>query len=627
MANNMSLKYRRLQDIAELQTKPYPNITLHVQDSDATKACLILTAERYGPMHLTVEFPHNYPLSPPQVRMDSGITHPNIFGDYICASILNTTEGYTSAYTLKGVAIQLLSFFSSDTIEQSGGYYSVNLDEYQGRRSNPVKAHVCRLCQFGLRPRPTATKAPSRSGNSPQSRALAGTPRKGIQRMNVPDEILLAICENLDAEDLWVFAEAWDRIGHVITEFDVIRTRELQCFCLKKDYIEVKLGVGVAVIQRGRIGSFESEFDLLSHQGFYEHGIRSSVHGVPFEHWLPLPISNGHWRKVKGDVKSLLSGLAEIANLGRVEPVWVIYNFMNDIVVKLNQKASQPGTSSYSRFSNSSKSTLTHASEKAIESYFHLFHLLLCLAAEDSSIVQEADKLLRDFASGQTSKQACPNLGHLLVASLISPLDMTDGIRKAIVKEAITRNVVWMLDAKGSNMPELSYMEPSAVSEYRLAKTFEASQTSYRLLMFLNLFRTVAVGNPRKPLTQLRDEAFARHGAPPRGSAKGLADSIKRIHQVSNFPDFLLAMGIGKPGAAWFTNFLRECVQDSIAKGYSKMPITQSQALYLRLMKEPHVEVKQGVQDAHVDPSRLSFFPGNNGGGNHGGRRAGGRRR
>jgi hypothetical protein len=143
--------------------------------------------------------------------------------------------------------------------------------------------------------------------------------------------------------------------------------------------------------------------------------------------------------------------------------------------------------------------------------------------------------------------------------------------------------------------------------------------------MFLNLFRTVAVGNPRKPLPQLRDEAFARHGAPPQGSAKGLADSIKRIHKVSNFPEFLLAMGLGKPSAAWFTNFLRACVQDSIAKGYSKMPITQNEALYLRLMKEPYVEVEQGMQGTYVAASRLSFFPGNVRGDNRGGRGGGGR--
>lgn len=128
--------------------------------------------------------------------------------------------------------------------------------------------------------------------------------------------------------------------------------------------------------------------------------------------------------------------------------------------------------------------------------------------------------------------------------ALISDVEMTDTMIKSIVQEAITRNVVWMLDSKGAGMAELAYLEPTPISEYRLKKTFEASKTSYRLLMFLNLFRKVAEGSPLQPLSVLCDEAFERHGALPRGSAKGLADSIKRIHQVSSFPEFLAHMGI-----------------------------------------------------------------------------------
>ncbi|KAL9012021.1 MAG: hypothetical protein Q9173_003183 [Seirophora scorigena] len=50
--------------------------------------------------------------------MRSTIAHSNIFGDHICASVLNTTEGYTPTYTLKSTNIQLLSFFTSESLEQ-----------------------------------------------------------------------------------------------------------------------------------------------------------------------------------------------------------------------------------------------------------------------------------------------------------------------------------------------------------------------------------------------------------------------------------------------------------------------------------------------------------------------------
>jgi hypothetical protein len=64
--------------------------------------------------------------------------------------------------------------------------------------------------------------------------------------------------------------------------------------------------------------------------------------------------------------------------------------------------------------------------------------------------------------------------------------------------------------------------------------------------MFLNLFRHTAIGTPRKSIQQLRDSAFARHGAPPPGGAKYLADSIKLIRKVDNFNDFFATMGLPK---------------------------------------------------------------------------------
>jgi ubiquitin-protein ligase len=150
------LQKRLLQDISELQTKPYPGIALHIQD-DLKQACLILSRETAAPLHLTINFRERYPLQPPEITIQSKITHPNIYGDYICASILNTKEGYTSAYTLKGICIQLLSFFGSDRIEQEYGglvsleqYASTHLPKRPGIGYPEVQdGFVCNNCGFG----------------------------------------------------------------------------------------------------------------------------------------------------------------------------------------------------------------------------------------------------------------------------------------------------------------------------------------------------------------------------------------------------------------------------------------------------------------------------------------------
>jgi hypothetical protein len=70
-------------------------------------------------------------------------------------------------------------------------------------------------------------------------------------------------------------------------------------------------------------------------------------------------------------------------------------------------------------------------------------------------------------------------------------------------------------------------------------------------------------------------------------------------------------MDIGQVSATWFTKFLRECVEASVKKGYSRMPFSQGHALALRQRKEPGVEVAEGVYALdNVDISRASFFLG-----------------
>jgi len=662
MASSTALRQRLLQDIVELQTKPYPNISIHLQDDQFEKICLVLDVAGYGPMHLTMEIPSTFPLDPPEVQMNSEIIHPNIFGSYICASILNTVEGYTPAYTLKGIAIQLLSFFGSDKIEQSGGGYSFDLNKYRASQHHVRDGYRCEKCKFNTpdpvrthrnsladylsnedfehisdgsesgqgskSPRFRSQNARRKSAQSPRSEGkkivklptseptppytptLSTLTSGALQKANLPDEILLSICENLDYEELMAFARVWPRIASLIPQYDIIRTRELQCFCFKKGYLETELGVGITVENK----AITSEFDLLSLTAFNKHHIRRSVQGKEFDQWLPLPISYGHWRRVNRYLSSALTTVGRQAGLGG-SLVQVVYKFMNDIVVKLNQAAENVGKPvRHYHYREPVQSSLTHASEKAIESYFHLFHLLLCMATAQPSIVASANQLLQSFLSGRTTKSNIPNLGYLLVAALITDIPINSKLLKAVVRETITRNVVWMLKEK----PELAFLETTGThSTYRLRETFRASKTSYRLLMFLNLFRRTAVGSPRtKSLVQLRDEAFSRHGAPPLGSAACLASSIKRIQQIDNFPDFLDAMGIEKGGPVAFCNFLRQTIKDSEKLGYSRMPLSQGQAYALRKFVEGNVPGGEGLGGflaPKMSGPQRSFFPNNRG--------------
>ncbi|RYO78522.1 hypothetical protein DL766_008162 [Monosporascus sp. MC13-8B] len=618
---DLSLLRRRrlLLDIKELTEKPYPNILLHVHDDDLTSACLVLTPANYKPLHLTVRF-QDYPGRPPKVEMDSRVSHPNVFNRYICADVLKEGLGYTPAYTLKGIAIQMLSFFGSESVEQE---YGGNLSLAQYRNNDSAcDEFACDKCGFKALPVPRSDQCdlnlydalggdenldlkglPSHDSAGANGNSIPST--FAIQKL--PNELLLVILDKLeDFEDITRFAKVWPRVSRLIGDYDIIRRRELQCFVTKQTYRVAKLGVGVSV-RKGRIAS---EFDLVSKEAFFTFKVRRSVHNIGFNHWLPLPISRSHWTKTRSDMKRSVVSIKQELRSPSSPYAQPIYHFMNDIVVRLNMVADNVGY-------EPSKSTLRHASEKAIESYFHLFHLLVCMATEDLTMVQDANRLLRNFAEGRRSKADCPSLGHLLIALLISDVEVTDDLVKAIVTEAITRNVVWLLDGRGANMAELSYLEPAPVSAYRLDRTFEGSRTSYRLLMFSELFRRTARPSHKKPLSEVREELFCRHGAPPRGAAGHLAASVRRLHTINDFPAFLREMGLRKvPSAEDFTEVLRQTVVSSMEKGYSTWALTQREALLLRTYYEPEVpmtpEMREWARQHSYDDVMarpISFFP------------------
>ncbi|KAM0329464.1 hypothetical protein ACHAQA_004773 [Verticillium albo-atrum] len=624
-------KQRLLRDLAELQEEPYPYISLHVDESNIYKVCLVLTPPGWVPIHLTAEFSGAYPLMSPNVVTNTTVDHPNVYGDYLCASILNTDAGWTPAYTLKGVAIQLLSFFTSETLEQDYGGAANLLDVRNANRQLP-QDFKCARCQFES-PKWADVKRAHRK-RLRETAALAdlaaATPEPQRQSRQVlkdmPPEILLAIIDHLQFRDLTAFAQAWEPVGDLITRADIIRLREMQCFCTKANFNSAKLGVGVRLRGQGAKKSIESEFDLLSQEAFQQVGVRKSVQGIAFEHWLPLPISQRHWRLVGGEAKAKLTELGAVAGLGSRSTIDVLAAFMNDIVVRLNDHAEEPAPRTDENGHRiwqpedflpgaGVKSTLRHASEKAIESYFHLFHTLVCFATEDRQLVEIANRRIGIFASGQRSKGVCPNLGHLLVYLLISDVEITELLRKDIITEAITRNVVWLFDKRGSNMPELAYLEPDEESRYRLAKTFEGGQTSYRLLMFSELFRRIARPGRDKSLQDVREELFYRHGAPPPGAAAALAAEVRRLHQVDNFFDFFREMGLQKiPSVKCFTAVLRATVKDSMDFGYSCWGLSQETAYTLRQQKERNVGIAAGLETWRIGPHprnlrHVTFFP------------------
>lgn len=45
-----------------------------------------------GVFHLELKFPLSYPNHPPTIRLFNKLSHPNVFGDYICLDMLQQVD-------------------------------------------------------------------------------------------------------------------------------------------------------------------------------------------------------------------------------------------------------------------------------------------------------------------------------------------------------------------------------------------------------------------------------------------------------------------------------------------------------------------------------------------------------
>ena len=123
---------------------------------------------------------------------------------------------------------------------------------------------------------------------------------------------------------------------------------------------------------------------------------------------MPLPISRWHWNLVRKDAGVALATLA-CAKFGYGSAkAEVLYHFMNDVVVQFSRTANQ-----YFEYTFQAKSSLAHASKEAVESYFALFHLLLCIAIEDKDVVEDANSRLNQFPNGQDFQNPLSRFGPL----------------------------------------------------------------------------------------------------------------------------------------------------------------------------------------------------------------------
>ncbi|KAF0972365.1 hypothetical protein FDP41_009268 [Naegleria fowleri] len=290
---------------------------------------------------------------------------------------------------------------------------------------------------------------------------------------SLPQENHLHILSYLNRKDL-------KRVGAVCKLFQTLALSksllvapELICFHSKTTFNEDTLGIGLKMEFRendGVLMNITSPLDLISKHAFYYEGVRKSIWGQPMSKWLPIYINKHH-----GNLSALQMAIQDIyqshpnispktPNLFQWRALDMMSKLMNSIIVEIMKGN-------------------VHASIKALQGYCYFHRWMLFLVQQYPECLSELENQVQNFVKFDQyrHKYACPNLGEFLTKlSVLGPSGLTwNYIRDAVVQEAATRNVLWVL----KQFPHLSNFEGISDSE-RIEKTWQANQVSCKLIMF-----------------------------------------------------------------------------------------------------------------------------------------------
>ncbi len=203
------------------------------------------------------------------------------------------------------------------------------------------------------------------------------------------------------------------------------------------------------------------------------------------------------------------------------------------------------------------------ASEKALEGYVALHHLLLALARAYPVLAKRAGAAARDFVASPAArhKRRCPNLGEFLCLLGAQGDVAWEACARPLLDEAFDRNVLWAIKAH----PELGTDVPRAE---RVSKSFAANTTSLKLLAFQAWFaRNVAQPGGATPsaVLALYDR---RKGVPPASLVRSLHAHCAALRDLRSYDDFFALCGLAPTPEHVVGELLERNLRASARKGY-----------------------------------------------------------
>jgi len=626
----MAWKEQRVaRDIKEVLKNPIEGVDFAVDSSDGRSFWVKLSALD-GPakgttVHLRIELPNNYPSWPPSVRMVSELAHPNVMGGYLCLDMLNgynqgPHRGWTPAYTLRSLLFQLSTFLLYDmNIDQDHGG-SVNRLKYMENRQ---RSHLSLAAKSAGDDQKDRTGRTGEGGEGGGGGGGGGAGDSGAEADAEAHALILSMADRLDLGALETVIAAMSpealqktmRLDpHGMAGITARRawntSNGKQCFCTKKtpEDPECTLSIGVNVERYASDGNVRSVSPSTTFVSLEVASRAMTATAASMEmrdawnerditHFLPVVLNKAHRPRALSALPRALAAILGTSNRECDVPLDLLHVVglaMTTLVAEMmtadTHTAHAARSARYARYARSARSG-RFLSDAGMETFLHLHHLLVSVAAEHPRLADHAQASVERFVRcpDRRSKQHCPNLGVLFVHMLLVPRETMSwaAIAPALVREMLARNVFHAIKNRSFGTDFAKRLrDPDA---QRCARHFEASKIGNKILALQAWFGNTMArplsadrDQRQRELERIRDTYDTFSGQPTQDALETFYRRFRDTCAISNWKGFLDAvhMGIGVlPGGTPISRFagvLRQAVRDSADAGYHKPDASQN---------------------------------------------------
>jgi len=479
---------------------------------------------------------------------------------------------------------------------------------------------------------------------------------------DLEDFLWLQVCDSLTVQDAYRLQRVSRHAARVHHRYNIVCRREMICFHSKISFKEDILGIGISATYHGNgvLKSTKLTLDVLSLTAF-KQGVRRGVWKEEIHDFLPLVIDPEHGARALPHIEAVIMRLCgnPPTQFENGPKIWSNLPYRpptsTSIESSLSAKASTEAlpfkpaaalkvicvtmnslvVSIMDQLTDDNAVPPLHASEKALQGYAYMHHILLFLASKHPSVAALADARVNKFLQDKdgTHKKCTPSLGELLPLLCLSQKGW-DSCKQTYLRENIARDVRWVLrQISKTDRENNSYYNYNRHSERSTAKKVRRGKRLRLALLTdtlsekqrdtdLHLWFTATLTGKRLGVFQC---FFVNHIGRPGGSRgwlsvlaghnralgrlrPGLCLRLQRqckevLKKDFGWSGFFRAMGLPVPTKKQFVTQLSKAYATSLGRGYhilghfEKRIIHRSMPLYNRRRSGYH----SGYRDSRDD--------------------------